>query len=43
VVEAIVESDSIKNVCTGVGRVKVRLGEGEDLEQVKTNFLRAGL
>lgn len=43
VVEATVENDSIKNVCTGVGRVKVRLGEGEDLEQVKINFLRAGL
>jgi hypothetical protein len=43
VVEATVESDSIKNVCTGVGKVRVRLGEGEDLEQVKVNFLSAGL
>lgn len=43
IVEAIVDHDTIKNVCTGTGKIRVRLGEGEDLEQVKVQFLRAGL
>lgn len=36
IVDAIVDSDTIKNVCTGTGKIRVRLGEGEDLEQVKS-------
>lgn len=35
VVEAIVEQDTIRNVCTGLGKIKVRLGDGEDAEAVK--------
>ena len=35
VVEATVDNDTIKNVCTGTGKIRVRLGDGEDLEQVK--------
>lgn len=35
VVEAVVDQDTIKNVCTGTGKIRVRLGEGEDLDQVK--------
>ena len=42
-VEAIIENDAIKNVCTGLAKLKVRIGEGEDINQVKANFLRAGL
>ncbi len=37
-----VDQDSIRNVCTGTGRIKVRISENEDLEKVKLNFLKAG-
>lgn len=43
VVEATVDQDAIRNVCTGTGKIKVRLGESEDLEQVKLEFLKVGL
>jgi len=36
VVEAVVDQDTIKNVCTGTGKIRVRLGEDEDLDQVKS-------
>lgn len=35
VVEATVEQDSIRNICTGLGKIKVRLGDGEDLNSLK--------
>lgn len=41
--DAVVDHDAIKNVCTGTGTIRVRLGEGEDAEQVKNNFIKAGL
>jgi hypothetical protein len=31
VVEATVECDAIKNVCTGNAKIRVRLGDGEDI------------
>jgi hypothetical protein len=34
-VEATVDQDQIRNVCTGYGKIKVRLGEGEDIDTVK--------
>lgn len=34
VVEAGVEHDTIRNVCTGTGRLRVRLGDGENIDQV---------
>jgi hypothetical protein len=43
IVEATVDQDQIRNVCTGVGKIKVRLGEGEDIEAVKQQFISAGL
>ena len=36
------DSDSIRNVCTGTGRLKLRLGAGDDLDIVKLQFLKAG-
>ena len=42
VVEATVDHDAIRNVCTGSGKIKVRLGDGEDIEQVKLSLLKAG-
>lgn len=43
VVEAAIEHDTIKNVCTGVGKIKIRLAEGEDLDQIKSRFENLGL
>lgn len=35
IVEAKVEHDTLKNTCTGNGKIKIRLGDGESLDQVK--------
>jgi hypothetical protein len=43
IVDAIVEQDTIKNVCTGNGKIRVRLGDGEDLDSIKNQFYQAGL
>ena len=43
IVDATVEHDTIRNVCTGQGKIRVRLGEGEDIEQVRQQFIQAGL
>ena len=32
IVDAVVDQDAIKNVCTGTGTIRVRLGEGENAE-----------
>jgi hypothetical protein len=42
VISAVVDEDAIQNVCTGTGRIKLRLGGDEDLDQVKLQFLKAG-
>ena len=42
VVAAEVQQDNLKGVCTGEGRIKIRLNEGENLNQVRLNFVRAG-
>jgi hypothetical protein len=43
IVDATVEEDAIKHVCTGVGKLRVRLGEGEDIEQIMNEFTKVGL
>ncbi len=43
VVDVTVEQDTIRNICTGQGKIKVRLGDGEDAETVKMQFIKAGL
>lgn len=35
VIVATIDQDSIRNVCTGTGRIKLRLTDGDDVEQVK--------
>ena len=35
IISATIETDSIKNICTGTGRLKLRLGPGEELDTVK--------
>lgn len=42
VVSAEVQQDNLKGICTGDGRIRVRLNEGESLNQVRLNFVRAG-
>ena len=34
--------DNLKGVCKGEGRIKIRLNNGESLEKIRLNFLRAG-
>jgi len=43
VFEATVEEDSMKGICSGAGRIKIRLNHGETSEKVKLNFLREGI
>ena len=43
IVDAIVDHDTIRNQCIGSGKILVRLGEGEDLEQIKGKLNEAGL
>jgi hypothetical protein len=42
VIEATVDVDNMKGICTGTGRVKLRIGEGENLDQVRVNYLNKG-
>jgi hypothetical protein len=42
VIEATVDVDNMKGICTGTGRVKLRIGEGESLDQVRVNYLNKG-
>ena len=41
--DAHVDSDNLKNVCAGTGRIKIRLNHGESLDKVKLNFLKEGI
>ena len=42
IISASVDEDSIKNVCLGTGRIKLRLQNQEELDQVKMRFLQEG-
>lgn len=42
VISAEVDEDAIRGICRGTGRIKVRLNQGETLEQIQSNFERAG-
>jgi hypothetical protein len=35
IISSVVDTDSIRNVCTGTGRIKLRLAPNEDVEIVK--------
>lgn len=43
VISASVEEDNMKGVCTGAGRIQVRLNPGETVEQVELNFAKQGI
>jgi hypothetical protein len=42
VISAVVDEDAIRNVCTGTGRIKMRLGGEDEVDQAKLQFLKAG-
>jgi len=42
VINATVEEDNFRGVCTGNGRLQIRLNHGETVDSVKLNFVRLG-
>ena len=42
VINTEVQENPLKGTCTGQGRIKLRLNDGESAEQVQLNFQRAG-
>jgi len=42
VITVVVDHDSITNACVGTGRIKMRLGPNENIENVKIQYLKAG-
>jgi hypothetical protein len=42
VISSDIKYDNFLGHCKGDGRVKIRLNEGETLEMVRANFIRAG-
>lgn len=43
VISASVEEDNMKGICTGKGKIQIRLNPGESLDQVELNFARKGI
>jgi hypothetical protein len=39
VISADVDLDNLKGTCTGTGRIKIRLNEGEDPESIRQRFV----
>lgn len=39
VISTQVDLDNLKGTCTGTGRIKIRLNEGEDPESIKQRFI----
>lgn len=42
VINATVEQDAITNNCVGNGRIKLRLGGEDEVDNIKLQFLKAG-
>ena len=42
IISAEIKQDNLKGTCTGEGRIKIRLKEGETADQVRANFAKAG-
>jgi hypothetical protein len=43
IIQSEVKQDNLKGTCTGEGRLKIRLNEGESKNQIKQILLKAGL
>jgi hypothetical protein len=42
VISAEIKQDNLKGICTGEGRLRIRLKEGETADSVRTNLTKAG-
>lgn len=42
VISADISQDNLKGIATGDGRIKIRLNEGETVDQIRLNFLKEG-
>jgi len=42
VINATIEQDTIRNICTGNGRIKIRITEDEDLDSIKLGYIKQG-
>lgn len=42
IISATVEEDNFRGICTGTGRISIRLNQGENGDTVKLNFIKAG-
>jgi len=42
IINATVEEDNFKGTCTGTGRIKLRLNQGEHIDSVMMNFAKMG-
>lgn len=43
VIKATVDEDNLLGTCKGTGRIQIRLGQNENCDTVKLNFLREGI
>lgn len=43
VISASVDQDNMKGICTGTGKIRVRLNPNEDLDQIELNFAKQGV
>lgn len=43
VISTDLQYDAMKGTCTGVGRLRLRLGGAEDLEKIRSNLATAGI
>lgn len=39
IISSVVDVDNFKGTCTGTGRIKIRLNEGEDPEMIRQRFV----
>lgn len=43
VISAALDEDNMKGICLGTGRIKIRLNQDENLEDIELNFARRGV
>jgi hypothetical protein len=43
VISSNIDVDNLKGTCTGTGRIKIRLNDGEDSESIRTKFSAKGI
>ena len=43
VISAALDEDNMKGICTGTGRIKIRLNQDENMDDIELNFARGGV